>query len=46
MGWSYGVNAAGREVGYSVPATCDHAGCETKINRGLGHACGGKLWHP
>lgn len=40
MGWGYGVNAEGREVGYSVEATCDEPGCEEKIDRGLGYVCG------
>lgn len=40
MGWGYGINGAGREVGYTVAATCDHPGCEAKIDRGLGYACG------
>lgn len=40
MGWAYGeVN--GREVGYSVEATCDKEGCEAKIDRGLAYCCGG-----
>lgn len=41
MGWSYGVNSRGREVGYSVDATCDQDGCEAKIDRGLAYVCGG-----
>ena len=41
MGWSYGINSEGREVGYSVQATCDHPGCETQIDRGLAYVCGG-----
>lgn len=41
MGWAHGVNAEGREVGYSVEAKCDRHGCVTKIDRGLGYACGG-----
>lgn len=40
MSWAYGT-VNGREVGYSVAATCDQAGCETKIDRGLGFCCGG-----
>lgn len=41
MGWSYGINIEGREVGYSVEATCDLDGCEEKIDRGLAYVCGG-----
>lgn len=41
MGWSYGINAEGREIGYGVAATCDQSGCDARINRGLGYACGG-----
>jgi hypothetical protein len=40
MGWSHGVNSDGREVGYGVEATCDHEGCEAKIDRGLAYCCG------
>lgn len=40
MGWAYGINTDGREVGYSVEATCDHEGCAAKIDRGLGYVCG------
>lgn len=41
MGWASGRNHAGRDVGYSVPATCDLAGCEAKIDLGLYYVCGG-----
>ena len=40
MGYGYGV-ANGKEVGYSVEATCDHPGCNEKIDRGIAYACGG-----
>lgn len=40
MGWGYGINSWGREVGYTVEATCDQEGCEEEIDRGLGHVCG------
>lgn len=39
MGWGYGI-VEGREVGYNVEATCDQPGCDAKIDRGLGYACG------
>lgn len=39
MGWSYGfIN--GRDVGYGVPALCDHPDCSAKIDRGLDRLCG------
>jgi len=41
MGWAYGVNQEGREVGYGVGATCDTAGCDAEIDRGLAYVCGG-----
>lgn len=41
MGWGYGQNTAGREVGYMVAAECDKAGCITRIDRGLSFVCGG-----
>lgn len=42
MGWSYGINGEGREVGYAVDAVCDwDCSCGAKINRGLAYVCGG-----
>jgi hypothetical protein len=41
MGWSYGHDKNGREVGDSVEAKCDHDGCDKKIDRGLSYRCGG-----
>lgn len=41
MGWAYGVNNDGREIGYSVNAICDAKGCKVKIDRGLAYVCGG-----
>lgn len=40
MGWGYGVLPVGKEIGYSVAATCEHPGCTAKIDRGLSYACG------
>ncbi|KZN58922.1 hypothetical protein N473_26255 [Pseudoalteromonas luteoviolacea CPMOR-1] len=41
MGWSNcGEDSAGRPIGYAFEATCDHQGCNSKINRGLSYACG------
>lgn len=42
MGWSIGYdNTWKRDIGYGVPAHCDHPGCKTEIDRGLGYVCGG-----
>lgn len=41
MGWSYGINEQGREVGYAVEAECDTASCNAQIDRGLAYVCGG-----
>ena len=41
MGWAFRVEADGREIGYSVAATCDEDGCNAAIDRGLAYACGG-----
>lgn len=36
MGWSIGFDEHWqRDIGYGVPATCDHPGCGAKIDRGL-----------
>lgn len=43
MGWAIGYDSDwGRDVGYGVPAHCDHPGCTAKIDRGLSHVCGGE----
>jgi len=43
MGWSIGYDDNWkRDIGYGVPATCDHPGCPIKIDRGLGYVCGGE----
>lgn len=42
MGWANcGKDSKGRGIGYSWPATCDHPGCDARIDRGLSYACGG-----
>lgn len=42
MGWAFcGTDDMGREIGYGVPATCDHPGCDKEIDRGLAYCCGG-----
>lgn len=41
MGWANcGKDSKGRPIGYAVGATCDHPGCDAKIDRGLGYVCG------
>lgn len=43
MGWSIGFDSKwDRDIGYGVPATCDHPDCTTKIDRGLAYVCGGE----
>lgn len=43
MGWSIGYDSTWkRDIGYGVPATCDHPGCGEQIDRGLGFVCGGE----
>ncbi len=41
MGWSIGYDKNWkRDVGYGVPAWCDHPDCNEKIDRGLAYVCG------
>jgi len=40
VGWGYGKNNEGREIGYGVETTCDHPECNEKIDRGLAFVCG------
>lgn len=43
MGWSIGYDTNWkRDIGYGVPAICDHPGCGEEIDRGLGYVCGGE----
>lgn len=43
MGWAIGFDQRWqRDVGYGVPAHCDHPGCITDIHRGLSYVCGGE----
>lgn len=40
MGWAVGYDSRWkRDIGYGVPATCDHPGCGAEIDRGLGFVC-------
>lgn len=41
MGWAVGYDPSlRRDVGYGVPAICDHPDCVTEIDRGLSYVCG------
>lgn len=40
MGYAIGTGSGGRDIGYGVPATCDHPDCDEKIDRGMSYACG------
>jgi hypothetical protein len=39
MGYSYGQNNNGRDIGYAVPAKCDHPRCNEDIDRGMSYKC-------
>lgn len=41
MGYSVGWDSTRRrDIGYGVPAICEHPGCNEEIDRGMAHACG------
>ena len=41
MGWAVGFDSNwNRDIGYGVPAICDHPECATRIDRGLAYVCG------
>jgi hypothetical protein len=41
MGWAIGWDRKWkRDIGYGVPAYCDHPGCSEEIDRGLSYVCG------
>lgn len=43
MSWAVGYDANWkRDIGYGVPATCDHPECNELIDRGLSYVCGGE----
>lgn len=43
MGWSIGWDIHWqRDIGYAVPAECDHPKCAEQIDRGLSFVCGGE----
>lgn len=40
MSWAVGRDERWqRDIGYGVPAFCDHPKCHAKIDRGLSHVC-------
>lgn len=40
MGYSIGWDSKWkRDIGYGVPAYCDHTGCNEEIDRGMGFQC-------
>ena len=45
MGWSIGYDSNWqRDIGYGVPAKCDHPKCDKDIDRGLSYVCGGNAY--
>ncbi|WP_280195825.1 hypothetical protein [Nocardia farcinica] len=43
MGWSIGYDKRwNRDIGYGVPAQCDHPDCTAEIDRGLAYVCGSR----
>lgn len=43
MSWSIGFDKKwGRDIGYGVPAFCDHPECLEEIDRGLAYVCCGQ----
>lgn len=45
MSWSIGFDTNWRrDIGYGVPAFCDHPKCDKRIDRGLAHVCGGDAY--
>jgi len=43
MSWAVGFDSHwNRDIGYGVPAFCDHPQCTAEIDRGLSYVCGGE----
>lgn len=41
MSWAIGYDDKwARDIGYGVPAYCDHPDCKKEVDRGLGFVCG------
>lgn len=46
MGWAIGFDRDwNRDIGYGVPAFCDHPDCNAEIDRGLAYVCKGEEPH-
>jgi hypothetical protein len=46
MGWAMGFDRKWqRDIGYGVPAICDHPDCTEEIDRGLPYVCSGQQPH-
>jgi len=40
MGWAVGFDTRwNRDIGYGIPAVCDHPDCNEEIDRGLAYVC-------
>lgn len=39
MSWAVGNGDNNRDIGYGVPAICDHPKCNVEIDRGMGYRC-------
>jgi len=45
MGWAVGYDVGWqRDIGYGVPALCDHPESDEVIDRGLAYVCGGDVY--
>lgn len=45
MSWAVGFDSNWqRDIGYGVPAFCDHPRCTVEIDRGLSYVCGGEAY--
>lgn len=45
MSWAAGYDPNWkRDIGYGVPATCDHPDCDADIDRGLAYVCGNDIY--
>jgi len=45
MGWDVGWDEnLKRDIGYGIPATCDHPGCGRPIDRGMAYVCGSDIY--
>jgi len=45
MSWALGYDPNwNRDIGYGVPAICDHPDCNAKIDRGLSFVCGDDVY--